>query len=47
MVKKSLKKIISHANIIIYKDFNSYHLWWNSAVTEAAAKKVIPLVNWL
>ena len=47
MVKRSLKKIIPHVNTIICGDFNSHHSWWNSAVTEAAVKKAIPLVNWL
>ena len=47
MVKRSLKKIVPHANTIICGDFNSHHSWWNSAVSDAIAKKAIPLVNWL
>src|SRR5436190_18200333 len=46
-VKRSLKKIIPYTNAIICGDFNSHHLWWNSAVSDATAKKAIPLGNWL
>ena len=44
-VKRSLKKIIPYTNAIICGDFNSHHSWWNSAVSDATAKKAIPLVN--
>ena len=46
-MKKSLKNIIPHSNTIICGDFNSHHSWWNSAVSDTAAKKAILLVNWL
>ena len=46
-MKRSLKKIIPHANIIICGNFNSHHSWWNSTILKAAEKKAISLVNWL
>ena len=46
-MKRSLKNIIPHANIIICGDFNSHYLWWNSAVSNAEARKATVLVNWL
>ena len=46
-MKRSLKNIISHSKTIICGDFNSHHLWWNSAVSEAEVKKAAILVNWL
>ena len=46
-MKRSLKNIIPHLNIIICGDFNSHHLWWNSAVSDSEVRKAISLVNWL
>src|SRR5204863_5419091 len=46
-VKRSLKNIIQHANTIICGDFNSHHSWWNSAVSDAEARKTTVLINWL
>ena len=46
-MKRSLKNIIPHLNIIICGDFNSHHSWWNSAILNLDARKVIVLVNWL
>ena len=46
-VKRSLKNIIPHSNIIICGDFNSHHSWWNSAVSDSDARKAVVLVNWL
>ena len=46
-VKRSLKNIIPHLNIIICGDFNSHYSWWNSAVSDSDARKAVVLVNWL
>ena len=46
-MKRSLKNIIPHLNIIICGDFNSHYLWWNSAILDLDARKVVILVNWL
>ena len=46
-MKRSLKDVIPHANTIIYRDFNSYYSWWNSAVSDVEARKATILVNWL
>ena len=46
-MKRSLKNIIPHSNTIIYGDFNSHHSWWNSAISDLDARKVVVLVNWL
>ncbi len=44
-MKKSLQKIISVKNTIIYEDFNSYYSWWNSAVSDSDSRKAVDLVN--
>ena len=44
-VKRSLKNIISHLNIIICGDFNSHHSWWNSAILDSDARKAVVLIN--
>ena len=46
-VKRSLKNIIPHLNTIICEDFNSHYSWWNLAISNLDARKVIVLVNWL
>jgi hypothetical protein len=46
-VKKSLQNIVSNKNTIICGDFNSYHSWWNSAVSESDSRKAKNLVKWL
>src|SRR5436190_4065100 len=46
-VKRSLKNIIPHSNIIICGDFNSHYSWWNSAVSDLDTRKAVVLVNWL
>ena len=46
-MKRSLKNIIPHLNIIICGDFNSHHSWWNLAILDLDARKAVVLVNWL
>ena len=46
-MKRSFQNIISAKNIIIYKNFNSYHSWWNSAISDSDSRKAANLVKWL
>ena len=44
-MKRSLQNITSAKNVIICGDFNSHHLWWNSAVSDSDSRKAASLVK--
>ena len=46
-MERSLQNIIPAKNAIICGDFNSHHLWWNSAVSDSDSRKAASLVKWL